>query len=109
MFELAKVPLLKAWAFCPLTDKLENMVHLKFINRTPILAMAGLDLVDSLFVNITLKDIMNICAASFWNDNEDFPKMAKDDIRNLLNISTKKLYFTFYNKNYKQVDVVASG
>ena len=35
--------------------------------------------------------------------------MAKDDIRNLLNISTKKLYFTFYNKNYKQVDVVASG
>ena len=41
------------------------MVHLKFINRTPILAMAGLDLVDSLFVNIKLKDIINICAVSF--------------------------------------------
>ena len=72
------------------------------------LHMASLD-VDSLFTNISLNETIDICVDNLYNDNENPPNIPKYDFRNLLNIATKKSFFMFNNKYYKQVDGVAMG
>ena len=47
---------------------------------------------------------------SFSNErNENSPKIPKDVFRNLLTVATKKSFFMFNNKFYKQIDGVAMG
>ena len=70
--------------------------------------MANLD-VDSLFTNIPLEEIIDICVGNFYSDNENPPNIPKHNFRNLLNIATKETFFMFNNKYYKQVDGVAMG
>ena len=70
--------------------------------------MASLD-IDSLFTNIPLDEIIDICVDNLYNDNENPPNIPKHDFRNLLNITTKEPFFMLNNKYYKQVDGVAMG
>ena len=70
--------------------------------------MASLD-VDSLFTNIPLDETIDNCVDNLYNDNENPPNIPKHDFCNLLNIATKKSFFMFNNKYYKQVDGVAMG
>ena len=70
--------------------------------QDPNLYMASLD-VDSLFTNIPLDE------TDENNPNENSPKIPKDVFRNLLTVATKKLFFIFSNKFYKQIDGVAMG
>ena len=72
------------------------------------LHMASLD-VDSLFTNIPLDEIMDICGDNLCNNNENHPNIPKHDFRYFLNIATKESFFMFNNKYYKQVDGVAMG
>ena len=69
------------------------------------LHMASLD-VDSLFTNIPLDETIDICVGNLYNDNENPSNIPKHSFHNLLNIVTKKTFFMFNSKYYKQVDSV---
>ena len=68
--------------------------------------MASLD-VDSLFTNILLDAIINICIDNLCNFNESPTKIAKHDFRILL--SHQRIIFTFNNKYHKKVDDAPMG
>ena len=70
------------------------------------LHIASLDF-HSLFTNTPLDQTINICVDNLCNDNDNTPNIPKHDFRNFLNIATKKSFFLFNNKHYKQVDGVA--
>ena len=76
--------------------------------QDPNLYMASLD-VDSLFTNIPLDEIIDICIDSLYQDDENSPKILKDGFRNLLTVATKVSFFMFNKKLYKQIDGVAMG
>ena len=70
--------------------------------------MASLD-VDSLFTNIPLDEIIDICTDSWHKDDKNTLKISKNVFRNLLNVATKESFFIFNNKFYEQIDGVAMG
>ena len=73
------------------------------------LYMASLD-VDALFINILLDETIDICLKKFFKILDTLVKgISKNDFHDLLNLATKKSFFTFSNKFYIQVDVVAMG
>ena len=74
--------------------------------QDPNLYMSSLD-VDSLFTNIPLDETIDISIDSLYKDDENSPKIPKDVFRNLLTVATKKSFFKFNNKFYKQIDGVA--
>ena len=46
---------------------------------------------------------------SLYKDDENTPKIPKDNIYNLLSMATKESFFMLNNKSYKQIDHVAMG
>ena len=68
--------------------------------------MASLD-VDTLFTNILLNETIDICIDNLRSGNKNPSDTLEHDCRNLLNVATKELFFTFNNKYYKQVDGAA--
>ena len=50
--------------------------------------MDSLD-VDSSFTNIPLDEATDICIDSFYNDNQNNPKISKDVFCKLFNVATK--------------------
>ena len=76
--------------------------------KDPNLFLASLD-VDSLFINIPLEKIIDICIDSFYKDDENTPKIPKDVFRNLFTMATKELLFMFSNKFYEQIVGVNMG
>ena len=70
--------------------------------------MASLD-VDSLFTSIPLEDTIDVCVDNLYNGKGSFHNIPDNDFRNLFNIASKKSFFTFNNKYYKQVDGAAMG
>ena len=71
--------------------------------QDPNLYMASLD-VDSLFTNILQDETIDICFDSLYKDYDNTPKISKVVFRNLHNVATKKSFFMFENKFYKQID-----
>ena len=76
--------------------------------QDPNLHMTSVD-TDSLFTNILLEQIIDICIDSLFNGNENPPNISRHDFCNLANIATVESFFMFNNKYYKQVDGVAMG
>ena len=74
--------------------------------QNPNLYMSSVD-VDSLFINISLDETIDICIDSLYTDDENTPKIPKDVFHNLLTVATKESFFMFNNKFYKQIDGVA--
>ena len=74
----------------------------------PNLYMASLD-VDFLSTNIRVDKTIDTCIDSLYKDDENSPKIPKDVFRNLITVATKKSYFMFNNKLYKQIDGAAMG
>ena len=68
--------------------------------------MSSLD-VDSLFTNIPLDEVIDICVDCLYKANGNTPKIPNDVFCNLFNATTKKQFFMFNNKFYKQIDGVA--
>ena len=71
--------------------------------------MASLN-VEALFTSIPLNETIDICVKKLLKTPDTLSKgISKNDFRDLLNLATKKSFFTFTNKFYIQVDGVAMG
>ena len=73
--------------------------------QDPNLYMTSLD-VYSLFANIPLEEITDICIDYLYKDDENSPEIPEDVFRNFLTVAIKKSFFIFNNKFYKQIDDV---
>ena len=63
--------------------------------------------ISSLFTNIPLIEIIQICTDSLYESNLTPRSMDKDVFIELMNIATTSFEFSFNNKMYKQIDSVA--
>ena len=70
--------------------------------------MGSLD-VDSLFTNIPLKEITNICTNLLYKNVDVIEGIIKSEFGNLLSLATQESYFMFNDILYKQKDGVAMG
>ena len=67
--------------------------------------MRSLD-IDSLFTNITLEEIIEICTNNLFEQNDIVHGLKKIEFKDLLSLATKELYFIFDSILYKQIDGV---
>ena len=70
--------------------------------------MRSLD-IDSLFTNITLEEIIEICTINLFEQNDIVHGLKKIEFKDLLSLATKELYFIFDSILYKQIDGVTMG
>ena len=70
--------------------------------------MRSLD-IDSLFTNITLEEIIEICTINLFEQNDIVHGLKKIEFKDLLSLATKELYFIFDSILYKQIDGVPMG
>ena len=70
--------------------------------------MRSLD-IDSLFTNITLEEIIEICTINLFEQNDIVHGLKKIEFKDLLSSATKELYFIFDSILYKQIDGVTMG
>ena len=68
--------------------------------------MASFD-VKSLFTNVPLDEVINICADTLYKLNK--PSISKNNFIKLLKLSTSGVYFTFNSQMYSQHDGIAMG
>ena len=59
--------------------------------------------VYSLFANIPLEEITDICIDYLYKDDENSPEIPEDVFGNFLTVAIKKSFFIFNNKFYKQI------
>ena len=64
---------------------------------------------DPLFTNIPLKETINICTESIYDQNDSIEGLNKSEFKELLSLATKESYFIFNEILYKQIDGVAMG
>ena len=67
--------------------------------------MGSLD-VDSLFINIPLKETINICTNLLYNKVDVIEGINKTEFETLLFLTTQESYFMFNDIFYKQKDGV---
>ena len=65
--------------------------------------------VKLLFANVPLDRTTNIILKRIYDDNELRVSISRNEMKELLLLCTKKVYFTFNGKIYTQVDGVAMG
>ena len=65
--------------------------------------------VDSLFTNIPLKEIINICTNLLYKNVDVLEGVNKSEFENLLSLATQDSHFMFNDILYKQKDNVAMG
>ena len=70
--------------------------------------MALLDF-ESLFMNISLDETINICVNNVFGNKKRVKGHLKKDFKQLLPLSVKSSCFVFNNVYYQQVDRVAMG
>ena len=62
---------------------------------------------DPLFTNIPLKETINICTESIYDQNDSIEGLNKSEFKKLLSLATKESYFIFDEILNKQINVVA--
>ena len=77
-------------------------------HQEPGLFMASLD-VKSLFVNITLEEIIDVCRDSLFSNDAKVNNINRTDFEKLLRAALQNNFFNFERKIYKQIDGVAMG
>jgi len=65
--------------------------------------------VTSLFTNVRLEYTIDIILRRIYDNGEIKTDIRRADMRNLLLMCTNSVHFTYNNKTYVQVDVVAMG
>ena len=65
--------------------------------------------ISSLFTNVPLDEIIEICANALYRGPLDCPPFPEDTFRELMLIATQGVEFSFNNQMYKQLDGVAMG
>ena len=72
------------------------------------LYMSSLD-VDSLFTNISLKEVIKICSSLLFRDQPIVDGLMKEDFEELLTLATTESFILFNARYYQQIDGVAMG
>ena len=80
----------------------------EILDQDPNLFMASFD-IQSLFTNIPLDEMINICVDLVFHKNKKVKGMLKRHFKQLLTLSVKSSCFLFNDVCYKQVDGVAMG
>ena len=70
--------------------------------------MASLD-VESLFTNIPLDGVIDICVNDLFADTNLIHNLDKNDLRELLTLASYESFFIFDEVLYRQIDGVAMG
>ena len=65
--------------------------------------------VSSLFTMVPLDYIIDLTLKQIYGDKEIETKISRKNMKNLLLLCTKNVYFTFENNIYQQKDGVAMG
>ena len=65
--------------------------------------------VDSLFTNIPLEEIIEICTNEHFKESETIEGLSKTEFKELLSLATKYSHFIFDRTLYKQINSVAMG
>ena len=109
-YKLAKflVPILKSLTSNEHTIKDSFAFAEEIVEQDSECFMGSLD-VDSLFTNIPLEEIIDICTNSLFENMEKVEGLSKIEFKELLSLATKESYFVFNGQLYKQVDGVAMG
>ena len=68
--------------------------------------MGSLD-VDSLFINIPLEEIIEICANDLLKESETLEGLSKSEFKELLSLANKDLHSVFDATRYEQIDGAA--
>ena len=109
-YKIAKflVPVLNCLTVNEFTIKDSFPFAKEIVDQDRSLFMASLD-VDSLFTNIPLDEIINVCTEPIFNESDTVEGLNKSEFKELLSLATKESYFTFTELLYKQIDGVAMG
>ena len=97
----------------PLTSN-ESSVHDSFsfgddrFNFCPDHFMGSLD-VESLFTNIPLNEVIDICIDDLFCDTSTIHNLDHNDMRELLTLAAYEWFFIFDQVIYRQIDGVAMG
>jgi hypothetical protein len=65
--------------------------------------------IKSLFTNIPLVEVTNICLEYLYHSDTTAPNMPEEVFRELLELATVNVEFSFNNHMYRQIDGVAMG
>ena len=64
----------------------------------------------TLFTSIPLDETIDTCVKKLFKTRDTLIKgISKNDFRDLLNLATKELFFTFDNKSYIQGRLILTG
>ena len=87
------------------------MTHFQLQTKFLVFAdyfMASLD-VESLFTNISLNEVIDICIDDFFCDSNRIHNLDRNDMRELLTLAAYESFFIFDQVTYRQIDGVAVG
>ena len=65
--------------------------------------------IKSLFTNVPLQEVIDICTKSLYNDMGTKPAVPKTVFKHLLHFATSSVEFSFNDNIYRQIDGVAMG
>ena len=72
------------------------------------LIMVSVD-VESLFTNIPLQQIIDLCVQKLFEDKNNIDGLSKESFHEMLTVTITESFVLFDNKYYKQNDEVATG
>ena len=78
----------------------------EIVNQDPQLFMPSFD-IQSLFTNIPLDEMIDVCVDVVYNNRKKVKGMLKRYCKQLLTLSVKSSFFLFNGVYYKQIDGVA--
>ena len=109
-YNIAKicVPTLKQFSINEYTTKDSFSFCKEILDQDPGLYVVSLD-IQSLFINITLDETINICLDLVFREKKKVKDMLKRHFKQLLTLSVKSSCFRVNVVSYKQVDGVAMG
>ena len=102
------VPLLKPFTFNNYTVKDSFDFAKDITQQSSKLFMASLD-VDFLFTNVPLDETIEICVNELFKSSQTVSGLNKQQVLQMLSLTTKENVFLFDQKYYSQIDGVAMG
>ena len=102
------MPILEPLTNNKYTDKHSFQVTTEIVEQDSSNFMGSLD-IGSLFTNIPLEEIIEICTNNLFINSYIIHDWKKNDFKDLLSLATKESYFIFNKILYKKIDGVTMG
>ena len=80
----------------------------EIVEQDSVFFIGSLD-ADPVFTNIPLEETIDICADTLFENTKTVEGLSEIEFKECLSLATKKSYFIFNGKFYKQVDKVDMG